>query len=245
MSLPVKAKQDLIPESENQNRSTLEIVIKELSEEVSNLVDLRESIEHSFHQKNVSDDMFQNEVTSCFNSLRSQFDNLIERFNNEIDYNRELEEKIKNKEYQGQIFVLDRALNEERAKISKTLDELCKTVKESMLLATDKIRELNYANNVIEDNILKFRADANAASDNQYAALKLQTENMLRKFTDNAKTTLETVKKNSIDFIKQCEKENKALISKVPEVKSKLTIESWIVIIFGCIGIASFIMNFM
>ena len=71
----------------------------------------------------------------------------------------------------------------------------------------------------------------------------MQCEKMLKTFTENAEKTLETVKKTSIDFITQCEKENKSLIGKVPVVKGKLTAENWIVIVFGCIGIATLLLN--
>ena len=241
--LPTKAKQEIIP-YEKENFSTMEKAVIELAEELSNLSELREAIEHSFSQKNIIDDKFQNEVTSYFNSLRKQFEVLTERFNKEIDYNRELEEKIKNTEYKGQIFILERALNDERATISKTLDEINQVIKDTTLIITDKIKEMKLVNNMIEENIMRFRADSMAASENEYKALKSQCENMLKTFTENAKTTLETVKKTSIDFITQCEKENKSLIGKVPSVKGKLTTESWIVIIFGCFGIANIIINF-
>ena len=112
-----------------------------------------------------------------------------------------------------------------------------------MLIVTDKCRELKSANTLIEESIMKFRGDSLAASENEYKALKLQCEKMLQTFTENAQKTLETVKKTSIDFITQCEKENKSLIGKVPVVKGKLTAENWIVIVFGCIGIASLIIN--
>ena len=83
----------------------------------------------------------------------------------------------------------------------------------------------------------------NNIGENEYKTLKLQCEKMLNTFTDNARKTLETVKKTSIDFISQCERENKFLIGKVPVVKGKLTAENWIVIIFGCIGLASLLLN--
>ena len=125
----------------------------------------------------------------------------------------------------------------------QTLDEITQTVKDNLLTVTEKCRELNTANNLIEESIMKFRTDSMAASENEYKALKVQCESMLKTFTENAKTTLATVKKTSIDFITQCEKENKSLIGKVPVVKGKLTGESWLVIIFGCVGIASLFIN--
>lgn len=240
--LPVKTKQELLP-YEKENYSTIEKAIIELSEELANISELRDAIEHSFENKTATDDKFQTEVTTYFNSLRKQFEEFNEKFAREIDYNRELELKIQNNEYKGQIYLLERELNEERATITKTIDEINKVVKENLLTLSDKCRELKSADNLIEESISKFRGDAIAASENEFKALKMQCEKLLQTFTENAQKTLETVKKTSIDFITQCEKENKNLIGKIPIVKGKLTSENWIVIIFGCIGIASLLLN--
>lgn len=240
--LPVKQKQELLP-YEKENYSTIEKAIIELSEELANLSELRDSIEHSFENKTVTDDKFQTEVTSFFNSLTKKFEEFNEKFTHEIDYNRELELKIQNNEYKGQIYLLERELNEERASLTKTIDEINKVIKENLLIVSDKCRELKSADTLIEESIMKFRGDAVAASENEYKALKMQCERMLQTFTENAQKTLETLKKTSIDFITQCEKENKSLIGKVPVIKGKLTAENWLVIIFGCIGIASLLLN--
>ncbi len=154
-----------------------------------------------------------------------------------------LELKIQNADKKRQIYILERELQEERAKITKTLDEINQTVKENLLIVNDKCRELKSADNLIEESIMKFKNDAFSASENEFKALKTNSENILKSFSEKAKQTLETVKKTSISFITQCEKENKALIEKVPVVKGKLTAESWVVIIFDCIGIASLIIN--
>ena len=240
--LPVKTKQELLP-YEKENYSSIEKAIIELSEELANLSELRDSIEHSFENKTATDDKFQSEVTAYFNSLRKQFEEFNEKFTREIDYRSQLEEKIKNNELRGEIYLLQRELEEERAKITKTLDEINKVVKDNMLTVSDKCRELKSADTQIEEAISKFRTDSMSASENEYKALKVQCETMLRNLTENAQKTLETVKKTSIDFITQCEKENKSLIGKVPVVKGKLTLESWIVIVFGCVGIASLFIN--
>lgn len=240
--LPTKQKQELIP-YEKENYSSIEKAIIELSEELSNLSELREAIELSFSKKNTTDNKFQEEVVSCFNTIVNKFDELSKKFDKEIDYNNELQLQIDNHSYKQQVHLLTRELNDERAKITKALDEITQTIKDNLLTVTEKCRELNTANNLIEESIMKFRTDSMAASENEYKALKVQCESMLKTFTENAKTTLETVKKTSIDFITQCEKENKSLISKVPAVKGKLTAESWIVILFGCIGIASLFIN--
>ena len=77
--LPVKQKQELLP-YEKENYSTIEKAVIELSEELVNLSELRDSIEHSFENKTASDDKFQSEVTSYFNSLTKKFEEFNEKF---------------------------------------------------------------------------------------------------------------------------------------------------------------------
>ncbi len=240
--LPVKEKQELLP-YEGEKHSTIEKAIMELSSELANLTELREAIEQSFDEQNLRDDKFQTEITQYFNSVTKKFEEFNERITREIDYNRELDLKIQNNEQQGTIYLLQKQLNEERASITKILDELSSVVKNSLNQITDKCRELKSADTLIEESIMKFRGDSFAASEGEYKALSLKYEKELKNFTENSSKTLETVKKTAIEFIKQCEKENKELIKKVPEVKPKINSTSWLVIIFGCLGIGSLLFS--
>ncbi len=242
IQFPVKEKQEFVP-SNKETQSALEKAVIALSEELANVSELKDALEQSLNDKNVADDEFQSEVTAYFNSLRKQFDEFNEKFSREIDYARELDLKIQNNECRGQIYLLEKALDAERAKITIALDDITKTVKEKLLLVSDKCLELKSADNLIEEAIMKFRSDSMSASENEYGALRQNCEAGLKLFTENAQKTLETVKKRSVDFITQCEKENKALIKNVPSVKGKLTAENWIVVVFGCVGIASLIVR--
>ena len=242
IQFPVKEKQEFVP-SNKETQSALEKAVIALSEELANVSELKDALEQSLNDKNVADDKFQSEVTAYFNSLRKQFDEFNEKFSREIDYARELDLKIQNNEYRGQIYLLEKALDAEKAKITIALDDITKTFKEKLLLVSDKCLELKAADNLIEEAIMKFRSDSMSASENEYRALRQNCEAGLKLFTENAQKTLETVKKRSVDFITQCEKENKTLIKNVPSVKGKLTAENWIVVVFGCVGIASLIVR--
>lgn len=242
IQFPVKEKQEIVPYNK-ETQSALEKAVIALSEELANVSDLKDALEQSLNDKNVADDKFQSEVTAYFNSLRKQFDEFNEKFSREIDYARELDLKIQNNEYRGQIYLLEKALDAERAKITIALDDITEAVKEKLRLVSDKCLELKSADNLIEEAIMKFRSDSMSASENEYRALRQNCEAGLRLFTENAQKTLETVKKRSVDFITQCEKENKTLIKNVPSVKGKLTAENWLVVVFGCVGIASLIVR--
>ena len=242
IQFPVKEKQEIVPYNK-ETQSALEKAVIALSEELANVSELKDALEQSLNDKNVADDEVQSEVTAYFNSLRKQFDEFNEKFSREIDYARELDLKIQNNEYRGQIYLLEKTLDAERAKITIALDDITEAVKEKLRLVSDKCLELKSADNLIEEAIMKFRSDSMSASENEYRALRQNCEAGLRLFTENAQKTLETVKKRSVDFITQCEKENKALIKNVPSVKGKLTAENWLVVVFGCVGIASLIVR--
>ena len=242
IQFPVKEKQEIVPYNK-ETQSALEKAVIALSEELANVSELKDALEQSLNDKNVADDKFQSEVTAYFNSLRKQFDEFNEKFSREIDYARELDLKIQNNEYRGQIYLLEKTLDAERAKITIALDDITEAVKEKLRLVSDKCLELKSADNLIEESIMKFRSDSMSASENEYRALRQNCEAGLRLFTENAQKTLETVKKRSVDFITQCEKENKALIKNIPSVKGKLTAENWLVVVFGCVGIASLIVR--
>lgn len=242
IQFPVKEKQEIVPYNK-ETQSALEKAVIALSEELANVSELKDALEQSLNDKNVADDEFQSEVTAYFNSLRKQFDEFNEKFSREIDYARELDLKIQNNEYRGQIYLLEKTLDAERAKITIALDDITEAVKEKLRLVSDKCLELKSADNLIEESIMKFRSDSMSASENEYRALRQNCEAGLRLFTENAQKTLETVKKRSVDFITQCEKENKALIKNIPSVKGKLTAENWLVVVFGCVGIASLIVR--
>lgn len=239
LKLPVKQKVEILP-YEQENYSLIEKSIIDLSEQISNLNELKDAIEHSFKTYSTKDELFQTEVINYFNSMRDSFDNLNFKLNNEIDYTRDLETKLQNNEYKGQIYLLDKELLDERAKITLFMDDINKTIKSTLQIVNEKCLELKSAEQQINDAILKFRTDSFSASENEYKALKQKTETFLEKFINNAQKNLETMKKYSIEFINQCQKENKKLIESIPEVKGKMSMESWIVIIMGCIGIASF-----
>lgn len=220
IQFPVKEKQEIVPYNK-ETQSALEKAVIALSEELANVSELKDALEQSLNDKSVADDKFQSEVTAYFNSLRKQFDEFNEKFSREIDYARELDLKIQNNEYRGQIYLLEKALDAERAKITIALDDITEAVKEKLRLVSDKCLELKSADNLIEEAIMKFRSDSMSASENEYRALRQNCEAGLRLFTENAQKTLETVKKRSVDFITQCEKENKALIKNVPSVIRK------------------------
>ena len=63
---------------------------------------------------------------------------------------------------------------------------------------------------------------------------------MIKSYTEKCQQHLETLKKQSVDFLKQCEAENKKLIEKVPAVANKkFSIKDAIIVVLAVAAIAS------
>lgn len=239
----VKPQRETIPQSP-EKLSDMEKALTSLASELENITDMKEAIELVFKNKSAEDKTFQSAVVSYFNSLKKSFDEFSERFNREIDYSRELEERIKNADYSKQVLMLEKELQTERAKILLCIDEVSSLVKEKMLLVEEKCTELKSADALMKDEIMKFRTEVFAAAENEYKGLKANCESVLREFTETGQQTLGALKKQSINFLDQCEKDNKSLLKKIPAVKEKIGLEQWIIISLGILGILGFFGQF-
>ena len=67
---------------------------------------------------------------------------------------------------------------------------------------------------------------------------------MLKSYTEKCQQHLDILKKQSIDFLKQCKVENKKLIEKVPVVaNSKLSKKDAIIYVLAGVSIASLLVQ--
>ncbi len=237
--LPVKPRKDLLPYEKLENLSELEKAIINLSEELSNLIDLREGIEQAFSKKQSDDEQGLNLVTKYYNSMQQKFTEINNRLTNEINYRSELEEKLRSANYSREVYLLEQELDSERAKISLFIDELQASTKEIFGKIGDKLIEMKSAEQLIREATLKFRADAAQCTQSEFEQLKASTEAQIRSIAENAKDYMEAVKKSYASFLASCEKENKELVKKIPCVKGKISVESWIIVAIGALGFAS------
>ena len=237
--LPVKQKKDLLPYDKPENLTELEKAIMTLSEELSNLTDLREGVEQMFSKKQSDDEQGLSLVTKYYNSMQQKFTEINDRLTNEIDYRRELEERLRSANYSREVYLLEKELDSERAKISLFIDELQTSTKEMLGKIGDKLIEMKSAEQLIREATLKFRTDAAQCAQSEFEQLKTSAETQVSNIAENAKGNMEAVKKSFSLFLAQCERENKELIKKIPCVKSKISVENWITIAIGTLGFAS------
>lgn len=121
--------------------------------------------------------------------------------------------------------------------------DITKSIDTCVTEIQSKINELKSADDIIKKNIEEFKDEMgkNSSSymeaaeqkfaevskqllknsENEYEILKGQADTMIKAYTEKCQAHLETVKKQSIDFLKQCQFENKKLIESVPSIKDK------------------------
>ena len=62
-----------------------------------------------------------------------------------------------------------------------------------------------------------------SSANNQFDFLSAKTTELLKNYTARCQNHLETLKTNSIAFLKECDRQNKELIKNIPEIKTKLS----------------------
>lgn len=241
---PVRPKKEILP-SQPEKLLEVEKAILRLSEELGNLEELKSQIMHSFEEKNLHDEEFESQLISYFNRIITGFEVFNKQFDREIDYNRELEERVKRQEYERQVTVLEKALNEEHARTTLFIANMTKKVEDAVEDLKEKSNALRTADSIIQEEIQKFRHENLDASKGEMALLRQKTSELLEKFTQRAQETLQTVKDNSTTFLKQCQKENEDLIKKIPKVRDgKFSIETALIVLSVVLGLCGTVFGY-
>lgn len=214
-----------------------------LAQTLSDVQDLKEIVNMLIDNKNTELDRFRDDTITKFNALIDSTTDLKEKIDIAGTYEKYLEERIKNGNLSSEIALLETQLQKEKAEISLFIREITNKIDTCVTSIQSKIDELKSADDIIKDSIEEFKketgkvlfsytenADQKLAeisnqlltnSKNEYEILKGQASGMINAYTEKCQTHLETIKKQSIDFLKQCEIENKKLIESVPSVKDK------------------------
>lgn len=241
---PVRPKKEILP-SQPEKLLEVEKAILRLSEELGNLEELKSQIMHSFEEKNLQDEEFESQLISYFNRIITGFEVFNKQFDREIDYNRELEERVKRQEYERQVTVLEKALNEEHARTTLFIANMTKKVEDAVEDLKEKSNALKTADSIIQEEIQKFRHENLDASKGEMALLRQKTSELLEKFTQRAQETLQTVKDNSTTFLKQCQKENEDLIKKIPKIRDgKFPIETALIVLSVVLGLCGTVFGY-
>lgn len=156
-----------------------------------------------------------------------------------------LESQIAQKKSEFESLELKKALEDDRAKFSLSLDQMEKDLKEglqridnftnqsfegikSQITSFDsRIDELNKIDDTITNCIEKYRKDMTDSSTREFQILKGESENLLKE----SKIKIEALTKEVIDFLKSCQKQNQELIKKIPKQSNKVCLKDVLIYI--------------
>ena len=231
---------DKIPLEEPEEINQIEN--NELIEEIhGKIVSLEEqmSLSNEVLLKNIDS------LNTFYAGFSAKTDEVINHLNKEVLYTRSLESQIAQKKSEFESLELKKALEDDRAKFSLSLDQMEKDLKEglqridnftnqsfegikSQITSFDsRIDEMNKIDDTITKCIEKYRKDMTDSSTREFQILKGESENLLKE----SKIKIEALTKEVIDFLKSCQKQNQELIKKIPKQTNKVCLKDVLIYI--------------
>lgn len=237
-----------------------------LAETLDDVQDLKEVANSLITSKNSELEHFRDDTITKFNALIESTTELKEKLDTAESYENNLEERVKNANLSAEVAALEKQLQKEKMEVSIFIQTMTRTMDTCTAEIHAKITELKSADEIIKDSIKEFKDETEKAttsylneaekkiaevsttllanSKNEYEILKAQSSDMIKAYTEKCQAHLETIKKQSIDFLKQCAAENKKLIESVPGVKSKkLSVKDMIIYGMSVVAIASMVVQ--
>lgn len=254
------AKMVTIPQAESEK------FLIALAETLDDVQDLKEITNSLITSKNIELEHFRDDTITKFNALIESTTDLKKKLDTAESYENYLEERVKNANLSAEVAALEIQLQKEKAEISIFIQMMTKSMDTCTSEIHAKITELKSADEIIKNSIKEFKDETEKASTNymneaekkiaevsttllansknEYEILKTQSSDMIKAYTEKCQAHLETIKKQSIDFLKQCAAENKKLIESVPGVKSKkLSVKDMIIYGMSVTAIASMVVQ--
>lgn len=237
-----------------------------LAETLDDVQDLKEIANSLITSKNSELEHFRDDTITKFNALIESTTDLKEKLDTAESYEIYLEERVKNANLSAEVAALEKQLQKEKAEVSIFIQMMTKSMETCTSEIHDKITDLKTADEIIRNSIKEFKEETEKVSTsymneaekkiaevsttllvnskNEYEILKTQSSDMIKAYTEKCQSHLETIKKQSIDFLKQCAAENKKLIESVPGVKNKkLSVKDMIVYGMSVAAIASMVVQ--
>jgi hypothetical protein len=245
MNLPTKEQRVSIPDKP-EKISELEKLMINISGYLSELSELKPVFEESISLKNDSNKNLLQEFRTLIGTMTDHFDELKENLECEVKYSRELALKGELYEKKHEISILESKLIETESRIDVFINDVKKFMTEKINNMDETVKNLKSEDEKIEESISRFNEKASSAAISEYSILKSQSENLLKSFTKKCQEDLEILKKKSIDFLKECEAQNKEIIGRIPKVNTnKYSLKDILLFIVSGLGIVSFIMNLL
>jgi len=273
---PKEPSEDKNDTEDNQKKREPNMVTIDRTKAENFLLAMAECLENVQLQKEMVDKLvevqqgglenFKKDTITKFNAIIEATTDLKDKIVVAGNYQDYLAEQVKNANLQKDVVMLQQQLDKEKAEISQFIIKVDSFITLKVGEIETKVNELKNADEIIENNIKKFKEELKdetakhvasaenmvetssnslvAGANNQMAGLKADCKELMKKYTEKCQQHLETVKKQSIDFLKQCENENKKLIEKVPAVaNSKISMKDIAIYVMAGVSIASLLLK--
>ena len=219
-TFPLKQKNPETVLQENLDNPRNNDLLVRIAGSMSELLELKPILEAILEDKHASIEKEKLEILDCLNTVRTDFNALKEKLDCEVDYTRELTTQIQNYEYKKNNAMLQNSLIVTENKINNFTKTITEFVEEKITAIEETVSNLQTVEDAVDQSIARFNKIASSNAENEYNALKKQSEDLLKSFTRKCQEDMEIMKKKSLDFLKECEKENKEIISKIPKVNN-------------------------
>ena len=236
-SLPKVKQSENKPSVSGKTENPEELLIN-ISGYLTEVLELKPLIEEAVSSKDKANNELLNSTKQRFEIMIKAFESLTESLASEVNYSRELKVQAEALEAKKNVSLLESQLLETQKDIKIFTSEVNDFIKEKIGIFEDKISELHSVSEAIDEQIFRFNHEANLAATEEYRALKSQCEGILKSFTKKCQEDLELMKTKSISFLKECEAENKEIISRIPKVNTnKYSLKDILLISLAALGI--------
>ncbi len=248
------------------NKAEAENFLLAMQECVGDIEEQKVLVEKLIENKHDELEHFQSDTIKKFNMLIEATTELSEKIKATESYEKYLEERCKNANLSQDVALLEQQLQKEKAEVSIFIRDITNIVTMKLGEIENVVGALKSADSIIEEKIKQFKEEMDKSSgayekkandtldetsnhiqtvaESQFAGLKADCNELLKSYTQKCREHLDTVKKQSLDFLKQCEVENKKLIEKVPEVaNSKISKKDIAIYAMAGVSIASLLMQ--
>lgn len=214
-----------------------------IEECIGDIEEQKELVDRLIASKDAELEHFQSDTIKKFNALIDATNGLREKIAATESYESYLEEQVRNANLTKEIALLEQQLQKEKAEISLFIREISSTVTVRLGDMEKTVSGLKSADTIIEEKTAQFiesmaaersRYEKSAeeklddigshiqsAAESQIAGFRAECEAVLKSCTEKCLGHLEAVRRQSVDFLRQCETENRKLIEKVPAVRDK------------------------
>lgn len=228
-----------IPQAESEH---FLIALRDIINDFEEMKSFSESL---VKEKNIELDNFRKQTITKFNILIEATEELTGKLKSTSSYEAYLEERIKNSNLNKEVAMIEQQLEIQKSEITIFIKNIEKILKEDFLFAVEKIKNIESADTMIRESISELKNEMVnlittyndncekqtdetcehilSSANNQFDFLSAKTTELLKNYTARCQNHLETLKTNSIAFLKECDRQNKELIKNIPEIKTKLS----------------------